>query len=152
MATGAAAVAVTGTAVSIAANNRRARMEARAAREQAEAKREAAFEILARAEENAELTKFEAEGFKQDQVNDLVSRGMGDTLNTLAAMEDTNNKVQRQLDIERREAEFQADQLFAGADISERLAGDIKKTARLENLGLFLQGTSSAIAAKGGRK
>ena len=139
MAEGAAALAVAGTITQVIATEKRAKAQERAAKDQATAKRLAAEEVLERFKFNAEALRTDAFSFQQEQIAAAAKAGLSEQ-STLIAMEGTQARLDRQLDIERREAEFKAAQLRAGADIDLRLAGDIKKAKRFEQAGTFLQG------------
>ena len=141
MATGAAVAVVGGTALQAYGQYKASRARERAARAQAEAKKQQAFEILDRFEVNAGLLRRRGEQVKARQVLATVASGVeiSDTT-TLVALEDTNRKISEQIAFERREAEFKAEQLFRGADIDTQLAGDIRKARPFELAGTFLQG------------
>ena len=141
MATGAAVAVVGGTALKIAADRKAAKAKARAARAEAGAKRAQAFELLERFEINADALRQEGEQFKATQIAIAAGTGLAEK-SLLTLMEDTNRKITREISNQRREAEFKADQVIAGADIDTKLAGDIKSASRLQTIGTFLQGAS----------
>lgn len=144
MATGAAVAVVAGAAIQMYGQYKSSRARERAARAQADAKKQQAFEILDRFEVNAGLLRRKGEQFKSQQILATVASGVeiSDTT-TLVALEDTNSKITEQIAFERREAQFKAKQLFAGADIDTRLAGDIRKALPLQQTGTFLSAARS---------
>lgn len=145
MATGSTAVVVAGTVMSYIGNKQAAEDQEAAARIQAENKRLQAKEMLERFELNKEeMLRTEKNVIGQQLAaysKSGVDVGSGAAL---AVMEDTNRKIQRQIRLEKREAEFKAEQLYRGADIDLSLAGDISKASKIQNIGIFLRGASSA--------
>ena len=139
------AVAAVGTTIQIIQSRNAAKQKARAARQQAESKRLQASEILARFGINAKITKEEGRLFQAEQTVRAIKAGLGRST-TLAFLEDTQRKIDRAVELDRRDAEFKASQLERGADIDVRLAQDIKKASRLQTAGLFLSGVSRGIS------
>ena len=141
MATGAAVAVVAGTVISMKAQQKEAAAQARAAKQNAQAKREQALELLDRLELNNEALIVEGALLKGKQKTDFASRGIqvdvGSALNTI---EETNSLVARQLMMDKKEADFKVKQLRSGAEADIRLAGDIKSASRLRQMGTFLSG------------
>jgi len=137
--------AVGGTAVQIIQARNAAKQKSRAAREQAQAKRLQAGEILARFGINAGITREEGRVFQSEQIGRAVKSGLSES-STLALLEDTQRKIDRAIELDRRDAEFRAGQLETGATIDERLARDIRKAKRLETAGIFLTGVARGAA------
>lgn len=145
MAEGAAVAAVAGTVMSIKAQKKEAEAQARAARENAEAKRATALELLDRLELNNQALIIEGELLKGKQQIDFAGRGIETTSGSaLSTVEETNSMVARQLMMDKKEADFKVKQLRSGAEADIRLAGDIKSAARLKQMGLFLSGAGAA--------
>lgn len=141
MASGAAiGVLAVGTGLSLYGEYKQAQAQADAVRAQADAKRAQAFEILGRAEVNIERLRREAEVFKARQTGAVVRGGAEIRGQTLIQLEQTNSDVLEAIADQRREADFKAEQLFRGADIDTRLAGDIGAASRLSLLGGTLGG------------
>jgi len=141
MAEGAAAAAVVGTIVQLSAKSKEAKAQARAARSNAESKRLAALELLDRFELNTQALIVEGERLKAQQKTDFAGKGIDiGTGSALDVVEETNSLVAQQIILDKKEADFKAGQLLRGAEADVRLAGDIKKGARLEKLGIFLSG------------
>lgn len=146
MAVGAIAAAA-GTAISLYAEEKRQKAQKRAAEAQAEAKRQQAFELLARSEINIERLKKEAELFRSRQTVAIAAGGadVGSGANLLVQeqlVSDLANSIANQ----RREARFKSEQLFRGADIDTNLAGDIQKAGNLSLLGGALSGAGQVAS------
>jgi hypothetical protein len=141
MAYGAAAVAVIGTGFQIYANNKEAKAKSAAARASADAANKQAIDLLERYRINAEFLKVEGRAFIGDQIAASAELGRGDA--PLLLLEETNMKVQKQLDIEEMEAESKAAAIRSGAQVDLQLAGDIRRANRTRNVGTFLSGVSS---------
>ena len=142
------AAAVIGTAVQISAQKKAAKSQARAARENANAKRLQALDLLDRQEINAQALRAEGELLKGKQKVGFGGKGIDiGTESALNVIEETNSIVARQLLIDRREAEFKAAQLRSGAAIDVRLAGDIRSASRLQTAGTFLSGAGAVASA-----
>ena len=146
MATGAAVAVVASTVVQIDASRKAAKARARALRARADGKRQQAEELLKRNEFNIEQQEMAAEEFKGSQIVGFAKAGVAlGTGVTLAALEDTQTRLDRAIQISREEAEFKANQLLAGADIDTRLASDVRSAERRERLGIFLGGAKQTI-------
>lgn len=156
MATGtiiAASAIAAGTVVQlVGAENARQDQEA-AAKAQAKLKKEQAQELLDRYEINAKSLKRLGQETAEAQKAAFAKGGVDvGTGAPLLMMEDTYSKIQRQINLEKRESEFKAKQLIRGADIEAKLAGDISDAQKLENLGVFLTGAAKTyMTATGGK-
>jgi len=160
MATGAAAagigIVVAGTAAQMIAARKAAKAEERALRAKADAKRIQATELLKRSEFNIKELELEAEEFKAAQTTSFAKAGVAlGTGVSLSALEDTQARLTKAVNQSRKEAQFKAGQLRAGADIDSRLASDSRSVSRRERAGIFLGGagkiaTLSAISSGGG--
>ncbi len=149
MAAGAAAIAVTvaSTAVQMHSARKAAKAQERAMRAQAEAKRIQAEELLKRSEFNIEELELEAEQFAGAQIAELGKSGVGLGVGvSLVALEQTQERLTKAVNISRREAEFKAEQLRAGADIDTRLSSDIRSASRRERTGIFLGGVAKTAS------
>ena len=139
MAAGAAA-AVVGTGLQIYANSKAASAKARAANAAADANDQQAVDLLERYRINADALKLEGKAFIGDQIAASAELGRGDA--PLALLEETNMRINRQLEIEEIESSAKASALRAGADIDRELAGDIRKSAKVQNVGSFFSAAS----------
>lgn len=148
MATGAAiAVAVASTGVQMYSARKAAKAQERTMRAKAEAKRIQAEELLKRNEYNIEQLELEAEEFSGAQIARMAKSGVGLGVGvSLTALEQTQERLTRAVNISRREAEFKASQLRAGADIDTRLGSDIRSASRRERAGIFLSGAAKTAS------
>jgi hypothetical protein len=138
--------ALGGTAYSIYSQKKRAEAEEAAARRQAELRRKQAEELLKRFELNRAVLEQEAELFKSEQETELSSRGVSGGFGTaLLLIENTNLKLQEQIEIESREAQWKANQIMAGAGADVALAGDIRRTGRRERVATGIRGGTQAL-------
>lgn len=139
-----AGAAIIGTLIVMQGQRDAARSEAAAASRNAQLKRLQALELLDRFDINARQLFQEGELFKADQELSFASRGVdissGSALNVI---HETNATVLREYALQKREAQFKAEQLMAGADIDQRLAGDIQSSASKQRLGTFLTGVGT---------
>lgn len=143
MATGAAVVAGVGTTISLIASENARQSEEDAMKAQAKLKKAQAQELLERFEINAESLKRLGQETASAQTASFAKGGVDvGSGSSLLMMEDTFSKIQRQISLDKREADFKANQLIRGADIEMSLAGDISKAKKIENYGLFF--TSAA--------
>ena len=140
---GAAAAIIGSTVIKGFAELQAAKAESRAAQEQADARREQAVEILDRFEVNAEVLRQEGRTLVASQQAGFIKAGVSLEGTPLSVLEDTNNKINRQIMIERREAEFRSDQLRTAAGIDERVARDINKARILNIFGTAIGGAAS---------
>lgn len=133
-----AALIVGSTVMKMYSDSKARAAEAAAARAQAEAKRKQALELLERSEINIGKLKEEGERFGATQVLSAAAQGFADI--PLAQLEDTWDKINEEVNFQRREAQFKADQLRSGADIDMQLAGDIQKAGKYETASTLLGG------------
>ena len=139
----AAAVVAFGVTMQYFGNRKAAKAQEAAARKQAALKRFQANEMLDRFKLNeASLLRTEQETVSK-QIGAMVKSGGGITSSSLLLLEDTNRKIQRQISLEKREANYKAEMLIRGADVDLSLAGDIDKASKVQNLGLFLTGAAN---------
>jgi len=136
MATVAAVSLIAGTGVQLYAQSKAAKNEEEAARAQADAKRQQAFDLAERFRINSESLRVDALAFAGDQSAASAELGRGDA--PLLLLEETNLRAQSE--INSKEFDLQANQraLFAGADINDKQADDIKTTAKIQAVGTFL--------------
>lgn len=148
MATGAAVAAVGGTAITLVGQHQAAKAEEAAARSNAEQKRIQALELLERFEINSATMKGEAELLKAQQQTSFASKGIDiGSGSALSVIEETNAMTARQLILDRKEAQFKANQIRMGASNDERLAGDLRSANRFRMAGTFLSGAGQAASA-----
>jgi len=153
MAEGAIAAMAVGATISLIGAEQARQDQEDAAKAQAKLKRAQATELLERFEINSKSLERLGQETKAAQ-QAAYGRGGVDvgTGAPLLMMEDTYSKIQRQINLEKREAEFKAKQLIRGADIEAELAGDISSAQKLENIGVFLTGAAkTGITAMGGK-
>ena len=148
-----AAATLIGTGLKIIGQRKASDAEEAAARKEAELKRQQAFNILERFEMNEKAARRKGESFKQSQIGAFASSGaaVGEG-SSLLALEQTNRTLQRAIDLEKFEAEAQANALLTGADFQDVFAEGIKSSKDFESLGLFFSGAARAgsLAARGG--
>lgn len=102
-----------------------AHSQAAAAEKDAAMKRMQASELLDRAAQNAETYQRQGDKLRGQQVNALASSGVDvGSGSSLTLMEETAHEVTRQITNMNREAQFKADMLNRGADVSMDLAAD----------------------------
>tara|TARA_R100001530_G_scaffold135677_1_gene113510 strand:+ start:974 stop:1435 length:462 start_codon:yes stop_codon:yes gene_type:complete len=139
------ALVTASTAVQMHSARKAAKAQERAMRAKAEAKRIQSEELLKRSEFNIEQLEMEAEEFQGEQISRIAKSGIGGGVGlSLSLLEQTQDRLIRAVNISRREAEYKAEQLRAGADIDTRLSSDIRSTSRRERVGIFLGGAAKA--------
>lgn len=115
---------------------------------QAAARNSAASELMDRFAFNVQALKASGEEFKDQQVAALVSSGLtGARTNVLSAMEDTNARLEKQIEIEHMEAVAKANQLRAGSALDTQLAGDVRRAGKIGAIGTFLGGAGAVALA-----
>lgn len=148
MATGAAVAAIVGTGLIIAGQEKEAKAQARAARENAKEKRLLALELLDRFEINSQTLLLEGELVKGQQRTSFAAKGIDvGAGGALSVIEETNAIVAKQLILDKREADFKVARLRRGAEADITLAGDIRSAQRLRSAGTFLSGAGTVIKA-----
>lgn len=151
MATGTVALSLVAasTIVQYMGNKEEAKAQVKAAKQQSEAKRLQANEILARFKLNEESLNLTKQTVTGSQIAAMAKGGgSGSSVSDLLLLEDTNMKIQRQIKMEKREADFKAESLMRGADIDMSLAGDIDRASTIQNIGIFLNRASKAANIK----
>lgn len=139
------AAAVVGSLLSAKSQMDAADAQAGAAKAQARAKREQAVELLKRARINAERTREQGATLVKGQQASFAAGGVSITSgSTLAVMNDTINKVERNIEDQLQEANFKASMLQKGADVDTSLAGDIRKAGTIGAIGSLISGGVSA--------
>lgn len=145
-----AAAYAASTVFSIASQRKASKAQAAAAVADAQAKREQAFELLDRVEVNIEDIKEKGLKLMGAQTGAFIKGGVVSTEGTpLDVLDESFSKIQREEMIQRREAEFKAEQLFAGADIDTRLSGDIVSAGKMQQAATLLGGGANVIKAIG---
>ena len=131
------------------ADRKEAQAQAEAARAKAAAKRAQAAEMLIRSEENIFASLLEGEQFKGEQTAAFAKSGVAiGEGSTLSALEETATMIERNVSIQRREAQYKADALYLGADLDTKLSGDIMKANKYQTIStVFSAGTSAAQAS-----
>jgi len=142
-----AAVAVVGTAFEIYGQRKASKAQEAAANYQAAAKRLQAFDLLERFEMNTEANVRRGQRFQKIQQSQYAKGGVdiGEG-SPLVAQAETLVLVDRQIGLERMEAQSKANALMAGADIDTSLAGDIASTRGMQTAGLFMTGMVNAYS------
>lgn len=149
MAIGAAAATIVGTGISLYGQHKQKKAQESAIRENAEAKRLQAFEILGRAETNIQRLREQAEVFKAGQLGRVVRGGAAIRGQTLVQLEQVNSDVLNAIADQRREVNFKSEQLFRGADIDVRLAGDLGSARGFSLIAGGLSGIGRAAGTPG---
>ena len=133
--------------VSAATTYLNGKSKAKAAKQMAEMRENQAREIIKRSEYNVDLFRQSAEGYRSNQVNAAANSGIEvSSGNVLLALEDTNQKMQDAIGLERREAQWQANSARAGAAIARSEAKDIRSSfvPNLANAGVQAYGQYAA--------
>ena len=130
--TAAAVMMVGGTGLQIYSQYEEARMKSEAAKKNAAAKRDMAYDLLKRAEYNIAETEKEGDVFAAEQLGAFAKSGVAFEGSVLLALEDTAYKISQSMINQQREADAKACSLFMGADVDLQLSGDIKKVADLQ--------------------
>lgn len=150
MAAGAAVATVVGTGISLVGQHQAAKAEEAAARFNANQKRIQALELLERFEINSATMRGEAELLKAQQQTSFASKGIDvGSGSALSVIEETNSMTARQIILDRREAEFKAEQIRLGASNDESLASDLRRANNLRMAGTFLSGAGQAASSAG---
>lgn len=109
----------------------------------AQLKRAQASELLSRASANAATFQRQGDRLRGSQVNALANSGVDvGSGSSLTMMEDTAHMVTKQIADMQREAQFKADQLNRGADVSMDLASETSLAGWLNAGGSILGGAS----------
>ena len=146
-----AAVAIVGAGVQMYGQRKAAKAQEEAAAAQAAAKRLQAQDMLERFAINTSILERQCEMFKQNQLAAFASGGVDIGTGTpLVAMEQTNSAIQQQIAVDKMEVDSKVSALRAGADVDERLGGDIRKASQFQQVGTFLTGMSIAARNAGG--
>lgn len=87
------------------------------------AKRKQARDLMERVKRNAEFTRLQGDAFKGQQKSIFASSGVdvGSGM-ALSAFEDTANKIERQIEIDRMVAETQRDAILMDANLDSKRA------------------------------
>lgn len=137
--------AIVGSLLSAKSQMDAADAQAGAAKAQARAKREQAVELMKRAKINAERTREAGATLVKGQQAAFAAGGVSiSSGSTLAVMNDTINKVERNVEDQLQEASFKASILQKGADVDVSLAGDIRKAGQIGAAGSLIGGAVSA--------
>lgn len=136
-----AGLAIAGTAFSAWSSYQSGKQKANAFKNSAAAKREQAARFMERFETNAEFTRLEGEGFKGRQAAEFAASGIDISSGiSLSAFKDTANKIERRIEIDRIEAQNQADALITGADLDIQRAGIARDQGNLGVISAFMSG------------
>ena len=145
-----AAAVVVGTAIQMYSSSQEAKAKQNAANAAARAKRIQANELLDRFFLNRDAMTLEAQAFQGSQIGAFaksdIELGSG---TSMLALETTNKRLLRQLEIDQKEAEFKARQLRIGADIDVQLGSDIRRAQKSKNASIFLNGATSVAKSSG---
>jgi len=136
-----------GTVAGIASSLSESEAAARRRRDIARENRRKSIEVMERLEITSEQLRLEAQGISAEQTVKGISAGLS-AESSLRLITDTERKLQRQLVIERREAEFRAEALLRGADIEERLAKEEKKAGKLRAFSFLARGGGQALRGR----
>lgn len=123
--------------------------QAKAAKMNASLKERAALEVFDRAEFNIGQLEKDAIRFKGKQQSIAASSGIDiGSGNVLMALEDTNQRLVEAVEIEKREAEWRANAIRAGASLDMQQARDIKKSLTPNLAGTALQAGAQYYGAR----
>lgn len=148
MAEGAAVMAIGGTILDMEGQRKAARSEAAALRRNAEQKRLEALELLDRFELNASAMRAEGEVAVSNQMLSAAARGVDvGSESTLDTFEQTRALVAEEIDMRRKEVEWQIQQLRVSADNDIRYGRDVRKASRYKQFGSFLRGAGAVAGA-----
>jgi len=143
------AAAYIGTSVYNAyAQGEQAKAGAELANMRGQAKQAQSVELLRRAESNiADFIK-EGKAFQQKQKGMFAKAGISASEGSaLDVLEDSFSKIVEGVNRQKEEAEYKAKALQAGADMDSRLAGDIERGGRMQQVGTLLSGGAKAYGA-----
>lgn len=133
------AIIVGGTAMTMYNQYSQNKAQAKAAKANADIKERMALEQFERAEFNIGQLEKDALRFKAKQEVTAATSGASGG-NLLMALEDTNARLVEAVEIEKREAEWRATAIRAGAALDRQQASDIKKSLFPNLAGTALQG------------
>lgn len=136
---------VAGAAVAFKAWNQyqAGQAEAGALRDQAMAKKIQADGVIKRFELNSKMQRLEGEVFKGQQLGVLAKSGVdiGQGM-SLSALEDTQKRIDRRIDLDRIEAEAQADAIRMGADLDKKQARQSERMGERNAMASVLGGAA----------
>lgn len=118
-------------------------LNAQQALAQANLKRSESKEILDRAVINEKSLKTEGDILLQNQQSGYARGNVGVGGSPLLMMENTAAKVKEEISLMNREAQFRADQLEAGAKMSEQDAANAREAGNLKMYGSLLNTTTN---------
>lgn len=134
-------VAMAGTAISAWSSMEAGKAEAGAFEDSAFAKRRRANSVMERFDINAEFTRLEGKSFKGKQLAAFAGGGVDiGSGAALSAMEDTANKIERRIEIDKMEAESNRDSLLMAADLDIKSARAAEKGGQLGALSSVTRG------------
>lgn len=144
MATGALiGVTAVSTGVQIYGQRKASRAKERAARSEAESKRQQALDLIERFEINTDVLRRRGKQFKGEQIAAFVSGGVEISSGSpLLAMEQTNRNIARSIQLDRMELDAQVDAIRRGADLDDVIAKDIAGSRGLDSFSLFMSGAA----------
>lgn len=120
-----------------------------AARQNAKLKRAQAKELLEKMKIQEERINTQGEDFKAKQINDFAAGGVQlGTGATLVALEDTNMKINQQVDDMKRDSIFKANQIMMGAKYEDMQANDTATAGKVAAFGTLLGGAADISKAK----
>lgn len=116
-----------------------------AARQNAKMKRAQATELLEKMKIQEERIHNQGEDFKSKQINEFAAGGVQLGIGaTLVALEDTNMKINQQVDDMKRDSMFKANQIMLGAKYEDKQASDTATAGQVAAFGSLLSGAGSA--------
>lgn len=141
------AIAAVGVGLQVFGQLRAARDQSNSLLRQAEISDVRANEVLERNEINNTLLREELHIAKG---NFLAARGTLGESSTYLQLENMSRNVTRQIDLNTREAEFEANMIRLGADIDRREAKDRRRAGRLQAFTTAAGGLASIMRARPG--
>jgi hypothetical protein len=130
-----------GTAVDVGANIKAGQDEGDALQAEAANRRREADEVEARARINERAILRQGRAFLGDQTNAFAGAGVDASGSTLDVLEQTASEIRMDVELNRRDAAFRADQLRRGAISADKAAGNARTA------GLLRAGSSLATGA-----
>lgn len=124
---------------------------AHASEQDAILKNEQADEVIRRAGVRTELMQDQQRQLEGAQVTSAVSSGFTLQGSPLLLMEASQKRINREIDEMNKDAQFQAEQLRRGADISSEMASDITTAGWIGAGGSVLGGASKFYRQKTGK-
>lgn len=146
---GPAGAMIAGSAVSAYGQYQSAKAQAKTAKNQADAKELEASKLLERAAINAQATERTGKEVEAQQISSFIASGVEIDGTPLSVLEDTADKISRQIALDMEAAEFDAEQMRRGAQFTRESAKQMEKNALIGAIGTVAVGGMQASTMKG---